>query len=372
MNFTIDRLVLLENLTNVSHAISNKVQMPGLTGVKFEVRKEHLTLITNNNEISIKAVINDKYNCISEGDFILSGKIIFEIVKKLVHKDVNFMSFDDNTVKVLSGKSDFTLTCIDLDAFIDVQFAKTDLFFTLNSLNMKQLIRKTIFAISTSDSRPILTGVCIKTNGNILEFLSTDSFRMARKQIFFKNDFPNINVIVPGKNLEALSRIIEDSEEENVTIYCASSYILFKYGNISFRSRLINGVFPDIGKLIPRESLSQIKFNKDELISTIDRVSLFVNNDASNIVKFTMNGDGYVEFSTESSQLGTAKEEVTPLSIKNNGNYQISFSSKYFMDAIKAFDDSNIYINFTGDVKPFTITSDNDVNLIQLILPLRG
>ena len=371
MNFTIDRLVLLDNLNNVSHAISTKVQMPGLTGIKFEVRKEALTLITNNNEISIKAVIKNNYNCISEGDFILSGKILVDVVKKLVYKDVDFMSFDDKTIKILSGKSDFTLTCIDLDSFIEVPFAKTDVSFNIDALNLKALIRKTIFAISNSDSRPILSGVCMKTSSNVLEFLATDSFRLARKQIIFNYQFPNINVIIPGKNFEALNKIIGESEE-NVEVYCSSSYVLFKYSNISFQSRLIKGTFPNVNSLIPTDSLSKIKFNKDELISTIDRVSLFVNYDASNIVKFTMSNEGFVEFSTESAQLGNAKEEVVPLSINNNGNYQISFSSKYFLDALKAFDDSQVYINFTGDVKPFTITSDKDVNLIQLILPLRS
>ena len=371
MNFTIDRLVLLDNLNNVSHAISNKVQMPGLTGIKFEVRKESVTLTTNNNEISIKAVIKDKFNCISEGNFIVSGRILIEIVKKLVHKDVDFMSFDDKTIKVLSGKSDFTLTCIDLDSFVDVQFAKTDLFINLDSLNLKQLIRKTIFAISNSETRPILTGICLKTSKNILEVVATDGYRLARKTISFNHDFPAINVVVPGKSFEAFSKIIDDSEQ-NIEIYCSSTYILFQYSNISFQSRLIDGVYPNVSSLIPANYLSKIKFNKEELIATIDRVALFVSNDASNIVKFSMNTEGFVEFSTESPQLGAAKEEVTPLSINNNGNYQISFSSRYFLDALKAFDDSQIYLNFTGDVKPFTITSDKDVNLVQLILPLRS
>ena len=362
MNFTIDRLVLLENLNNVSYGISTKMQMPGLTGIKFEVRKEFLILTTNNNEFSIKAVIKDKYNCISEGDFLLSGKIVIEIVKKLIHKDVNFMSFEDNTIKILSGKSDFTITCMDFDTFLDAHFAKTNLYITLDALNLKQ---------STSDSKPIISGLCIRTKGNVLEFVGCDIFRIARKQIVFKNDFPNFSVVIPGKNLEALSKIIGDSEEENVEIYCSSNYVLFKYANISFNTRLIDGTVPDIDRLVTTEYLIKIKFNKDELISVVDRVSLFVSNEM-NTVKFTMNADGFVEFSAETNQLGAAKEEVSPLSIENKGNYQIYFCSRYFLEALRAFDDANVYINLTGEVKPIIITSDRDVNLIQYLLPVKG
>ena len=133
MNFTIDRLSLLENLNNVSYAISTKIQMPGLTGIKFSVRKEKITLTTNNNEISIQATINNKFNCIDEGDFIVSGKILLELVKKLSSKDVDFMSYDDRTIKLYAGKSEYKLTLIELDSFVEVPFAKSDLKNSTNS-----------------------------------------------------------------------------------------------------------------------------------------------------------------------------------------------------------------------------------------------
>lgn len=371
MNFTIDRLSLLENLNNVSYAISSKIQMPGLTGIKFSVRKEFITLTTNNNEISIQATINEKFNCIEEGDFIVSGKILFELIKKLSSKDVDFMSYDDRTIKLFAGKSEYKLTLIELDSFVDVPFARSDLKINLDSLNLKQLIRKTTFAISNNDSRPILAGISFSTSGNKLEVVATDSYRLARKIINFGFDFPSLRVIVPGKSFDALNKIIDESEE-NVEIYCTSTYILFKFKNILFQSRLIDGVFPKLDSLIPTSYLSKILFKKEELIEIIDRLTIFANTGASNIIKFSLNNNGSVEFETEENQLGAAKEQVQPISIENDGNYQISFSAKYLLDALHAFDDEQVSINFTGEVKPFTITSEKDVNLVQLILPLRA
>lgn len=371
MNFTINRLSLLENLNYVSYAVSTKVQMPGLTGIKFSIRKDKITLTTNNNEISIQAAITERFNCIDEGDFIVSGKILFELIKKLNSKDVDFMSYDSRTIKLFADKSEYKLTSIDLDSFVEVPFVFSDLKINLDSLNLKQIIKKTTFAISNNESRPILAGISFTTSDNKLEVVATDSYRLARKTINFGFKFPTLRVIVPGKSFDALNKIIEDTEE-NVEIYCTSTYILFKFKNILFQSRLIDGVFPKLDSLIPNKYLSRITFNKEELISIIDRLSIFANTGANNIIKFSLKNNGMAEFETEENQLGAAKEEIQPISIENDGNYQISISSKYLLDALHAFDDENVHLNFTGEVKPFTITSDKDINLVQLILPLRA
>lgn len=371
MNFTINKDLLLQNLNDVSRAISTKIQMPGLTGILFKVTKSLIVLTTSNNEISIQATIDKDFNVIEEGSFVVQGRLLIEIIKRLTSKEVDFIDFEENTIKILAGKSNFTINCLQLDSFPNINFDKAQLNFSIDAINMRQLIRKTVFAISNSESRVVLTGISINISNNDLEVIATDSYRLARKKIIFDKQFEDIKIIVPGKSMDELSRIIDDSEE-NITIYCSSTQILFEYRNLLFQSRLINGVFPKIDSLIPQQYLNQIKFNKEELISTIDRVAIFVNNEASSIIKLTITSDNVVEFDSNSTDIGAAKEELVPLSFKTSGPFQISFSSKYFLEAIKSFDDDEIYLNFVGEIKPFTITSEKDKNLIQLILPVRS
>ena len=373
MNFTINRDLLLQNLNNVSKAISTKVQMPGLAGIKFNVFDDHLLLTASNNEISIQTkIIDDKYLKIQEpGEFVVQGKYLLEIIRKINSEDVDFITFEETAVKILADKSNFTLNCLELDSFPSISFADSALNLTLDAINVKQLIRKTAFATSLSESKPILTGVSLSTKDKKLEVIATDSYRLAKKYIINESEYPNINIIIPGRSLEELFKILEDLEEP-VEIHCTSTKALFKYRNLLFQTRLIDGVYPNIEQLIPHNFITNITFNKEELISSIERVAIFVTSEMTNIIKMNLNEKGIVELSSTTNQIGVAKDEITPKNCTDAFPFEIAFSSKYFLDAIRAIDSKEITIHFTGEIKPFTITGEKDYNLVQLILPVKA
>ena len=370
MNFTINKECLLFNLNNVSKALSNKIQMPGLTGILFNVKKEAIILTASNNEISIQATINEKFSVTEEGSALISGKILLEIIKKLTSENVDFVSFEENTVKILSGKSVFTLNCLPIESFVQISFDNSNIVFTLDAMNLKQIIRKTAFAISNNESRVVLTGVSIRTDDKNIEVTATDSYRLARKRLTFDYSFPEINIVIPGKSFDELNKIVEEGKEV-LEIHCSSTKALFKYRNILFQTRLIEGVFPKIDSLIPTRYANSITFDKETLMAAIDRISLFVANDISNIIKLNVNNDGTVEFLADSNELGAAKEEISPISMTSANPIQIAFSYKYFLEALRSFDDEKVSINITNELKPFTLTSEKDINLVQLILPVR-
>ena len=372
MNFTINRDLLLQNLTDVSRALSAKVQMPGLAGIKFKVTCDAVYLTASNNEISIQAKISDnnQIKVLEEGEFVVQGKYLLEIIRKANSKDVDFITYEENAIKILADKSNFTLNCLQNDSFPSISFSDSALNFNIDALNLKQLIRKTTFAISLSESRPILTGVSIVSNSNGIEVVATDSYRLAKKSITHVN-YPDINVVIPGRNLDELFKILEDSSE-NVEVHCTSTKALFKYKNLLFQTRLINGVYPNVDVLIPNKFITNITFDKEQLISAIERVAIFVTSELSNIIKLTLTPEGNVELSSITNQIGDAKDEITPLDCTDTFPLEIAFSAKYFLEALKAFDSQKITIHFTGEIKPFIISSDKDVNLIQLILPVRA
>ena len=198
-----------------------------------------------------------------------------------------------------------------------------------------------------------------------------ESIEHAKKFITENIETPNISVIIPSKSLDELNKIIEEIEE-NVDIFFGKTKVLFKYMNISFLTRLIEGTFPNTNSLIPTEYLTSVTFNKNELVSAIERASLFNTGDASNVIKLTIKSENLVEINSSNSEIGRTSEEIIPISISKFMTFQIAFSSKWFLDAVRAFDSNKLTIRFTGEIKPFIITGEYDINHLQLILPTRA
>ncbi|MGD9605165.1 MAG: DNA polymerase III subunit beta [Bacilli bacterium] len=372
MKFVINRDLLLLNLTYVSRALSTKTPMPVLTGIKIEAVENGVYLTASNNEISIQTIIKDKKQVRIEEDgvVVVPGKYFIEIIRKIESKEVDFSTFEENIVKILADRSNFTLNALEKDNYPMISFADSETVVRMDVGNLKSIIRKTTFATSLSETRVILTGVSFVADGRKLEVIATDSFRLAKKYLINDVEFPKINAVIPSKSLDELSRIIDENETP-IEIHFSSSKALFKYKNILFQTRLIDGSFPNTSNLIPTDFLTSIKFNKNEIIAAIERASLFTSLDSFCIIKFTLNSDKTIEIASTTNEIGAVKEEVIPLACSNVLNFQIAFSSKYILDAIKSMDSTEVTIHFTGEIKPFIITGDYDVNLTQLILPVR-
>ncbi len=273
-------------------------------------------------------------------------------------------------VKILADRSNFTLNVLDKEAFPLISFDDSPVHLALDVLNLKQIIKKTTFAASISESRMVLTGVAFSTNESKMEAIATDSFRLAKKYMIFDRQYPKISVVIPSKSLDELNKVIEEIDQM-VHIHFFSTKVLFKYKNILFQTRLIEGVFPNTSSLIPTEFMSSLRFGKQELLSAIERASLFTSSESTNIIKMTLTNEGSVEITSTSNEIGAVLEEITPLQCSKVVPFQIAFSSKFFMDALRAFDSAEVTIHFTGEIKPFIITGEYDVNHIQLILPVR-
>lgn len=372
MNFTINRDLLLTNLNSVSKALSTKVQMPVLTGIKFDVLKDHILITASNNEISIQASIKDskQLKVEEEGSFLAPGKYLIDLVRKTESKDIDFIGYEDNSIKILADKSNFTLKGLDIENYPMISFDNSPTFITIDAINLKQIIRKTTFATSLSESRVILTGVSFQTSQNNMQVVATDSYRLAKKVMVFDHEYPEVKVVIPSKSLEELNKIIEENEEI-VEIHFTKTKALFKYKALLYQTRLLEGTFPNTDSLIPTQFLTSVKFNKNELISAIERVSIFSNLETSSIIKFTLNNDKTAEISSK-TEIGDAKEELTPTECANGVAFQIAFSAKYFIEALRSFNSTEVEIHFTGEIKPFIITGEYDHNLIQLILPVRA
>jgi DNA polymerase III subunit beta len=372
MNFTINKEVLLNNLLVSQKALSTKTPAPYLQGIKLEVYQNELIMITSNSDISIKLSLKDEsLHVESVGEVLIPGKYFVELIRKLDGTVISLSVVEDNVLKIVAGKSDITLNMLNVEDYPNIDFVMNDKPIKIESKVMKSIIKQTTFATSAIENRPILTGVNIRVEGERLVAIATDSFRLSQKVIDVPTNLDNMNVVIPGKSLDELIKILELNLEE-VLIHLNHKSILFEYGNILFQSRLLDGNFPETSRLIPVEFPIVIKFNKNDLFVAIDRAALLSSRETSaSIVKLYLRNDNGVEITSNSPEIGKVVEEVQPIEKPIGVPIRIAFSSKYFLDALKTFNSDQVYVKFTGEIRPFVIEGEMDPGLIQLILPVR-
>lgn len=371
MNIEIKQNILLEHLNYVIRGISTKNIIPILNCIKFELTNEGLYMTSTDNESAIKTFIpvENIESIISLGEIVISGKYIYEIVKKLPNETIKIEEFIDNKINISTSNSSFDLNCNNVDEFpiLDLSDSKTPIHLTRKQF--KTIVKQTAFAASTQENRPEFTGINFKIDGNILECTSTDSYRLAKKTIEIKENITDsINIIVPTKNLTELERMLDDSDKE-LEIHIFNNKIIFKFSNIIMMSRLINGTYPDTNKLIPNEFKLILSMNLMDFYHAIDRASLLTSEFDKNTIKLDYQ-EGIVNISSNIPEIGHVEEKIS-VECNNDERIKLAFSSRYMLDALKSLDSSKINVKFNGEEKPIIITDDENNDVIQLILPVK-
>ncbi len=371
MKFSVKKEVLLQSLNSVSKAISSKNLIPVLGGIKFNLTNNGLFLSASDNNISIETFIDkenlDKIEKI--GSTVIQGKYILEIIRKLEGRIINFELLDGIKVLISCGNSEFNLNCMEASEFPNLDLEEKKEPIILKKEEFKNLIYKTSFAVSQQETRPILTGINFKIKENKLECISTDSYRLAKKSINIDNNIKeNINIVIPGKNLIELTKILEENEKE-IQMHIFNNKVLFKFDNTLFQTRVLSGTFPDVDRLIPNSFELSVKTNATELYNVIDRASLLTSEKDKNIIKFECN-DNEVIISSNSPEIGKVEEKIEVEKDKNK-NIKIAFSSKFMMDAIKTVESKGVVIKFNSEIQPIIILDEDDDSLLQLILPIK-
>lgn len=372
MKIKIKKELLLENLNKVSKAISTKNLIPILSGIKFDLTKEGLTLTASDNDITIQTFIpadNKDMEIEKEGSIIIQGKYVLDIVRKLPDEFINIEVIDELKILIYAENSEFNLNGINQKEYPNVALENSKNFVKINTKLFKTIINQTAFATSTDESRPILTGINIKITGDILECSATDSYRLAKKQDKL-NEIAGetYNIIVPGKNIVEFMKILNEGNEE-LEIHIFSNKVLFKQNNLLFQSRLVSGNYPNVNNLIPSDSFLKITANLSNLYDVIDRASILTSDKEKNIVTLETNKNLLIVRSS-SAEIGRVEEKMN-ITKDNEEEIKISFSAKYMMDALRSFEGDTVELAFEGEVKPIIIKDVEDPNLTQLVLPIR-
>ena len=370
MKLTIEKNILLENLNNVIKAISPKNIIPILNGIMFSLTDEGLYLLASDSDLTIKTFISkDKIKRIDKtGTIIIQSKYIIDIVRKMPSDEINIEVVDGLKIRIYTETSQYNLNCLNSEDYpqIILEDAKTPI--EIDASLIKNMIKQTIFAVSMQESRPLLTGLNIKINGNILECVATDSYRLAKKTIVLDQVYPeNIDIVIPGKNITELDKIIND--DEKIELHLFSNKALFKYKNLIFQTNLLSGTYPNVNNLIPNDFEIIINTNLNEYYSSIDRAALLAQNKEKNIVRMETKGS-ILKVSSFASEIGKVEDQVN-ISKNTEKELAISFSAKYMMEALRTFNEEELLILLNNDSSPIILKSVTDETLIQLILPIK-
>ncbi len=377
MNFTIDREVLLENLNVISRGLPSKSPMPILTGIKLDVTNTDLYMTSSNTDISVETFVSDaSLKVIKPGKTVVPGRFFIDIVRKINSKQINLCLIDDKILEIKADRGEYKLHIMDPLDYPNIDFVSLENPLSLPAEQVKNLIKQTSFATATSEKKPILTGVHLTLDGTKLTATATDSFRLSQSILEIENYRP-FSITIPNKSLDELAKAI-DNFNEAITLYFSSNKLLVKFKNVLFQTRLLDGNYPDTSRLIPTSFPIILKFNKDELLEAIERVSLLSprekmsSNELSySIIKLSVSKEQNIIISTTNASIGDALEELIPIDTQMNKPITIGFSSRYLIEAIRSFESTEIALNCSEGIRPFVVTGEKDPNLTQLILPVR-
>ena len=376
MNISIDREALTRSVQDVMKAVSTRTTIPILTGIKLTATALGVTLTGSDSDISIESFIPlEKEGRLlvdvkRPGSIVLQARFFAEIVKKLPQQTVEIETEDNFLTVIRSGHSEFRLNGLNADEYPRLPQIEEENVFQIPADLLKTIIRQTVFAVSTSETRPILTGVNWKVENNERVCTAPDSHRLAMRKVKIEAGHAvSYNVVIPGKSLNELSKILDDGSAP-VDIVITANQVLFKAEHLLFFSRLLDGNYPETARLIPTESKTTMTVNAKEFLQAIDRASLLAREGRNNVVKLTTLPGGLLEISSVSPEIGKVTEQLQAESLEGE-ELNISFSAKYMMDALRALDGTDIQISFTGAMRPFVLRPLYTDSMLQLILPVR-
>ena len=374
MKFTVNRNLFLDNLNNVMHAISSRATIPILSGIKLNLTETELLLTGSDTDISIeiKIPVSEDLTVDSTGSIVLPARFFSEIIRRLPGKEFSLEVKESFQTQIISENSEFTINGLDANNYPRLPEIPDESSFVISGKTFREIINETQFAVATQESRLVLTGVHFTFSPDKIHAVATDSHRLSSRALTLENGpQTKTDLIIPGKSLLELARIIGETDPE-IKVCPGENQVLFEIGNILFYSRLLEGSYPDTERLIPTDSTTTVEFDLMELSSALDRASLLTHAGRNNVVDLTLDTKKQsAKLSGESAEIGNVEEDVSFKKLEGE-NLKISFNPDYLRDALKASVTDSVIMDFTQPLRPFTVNPDKaDINFVQLITPVR-
>lgn len=354
---------LLNGVNTVSKAVPSKTTMSILECILIDTTKGGITLTANDMELGIETVIEGEIA--DKGIIALDAKIFLEMVRKLPDNDVTIETGSNYKTTITCEKAKFNIVGKSGEDFSGLPLIERSESICLSQFGLKEAIRQTGFSIADNGTNKILTGELFEIKENILKIVSSDGLRISLRRINLRNSYPSRKVIVPGKTLSEISKILPGDVDRDVNIFFTDKHILFEFDQTTVVSRLIEGEYLKIDNILSADYETKVKINKREFQGCIDRSTLLVKEgDKKPLILNILNDVMELKMN---SVVGTLNEEIDIS--KTGKDLMIGFDPKFLMDALKVIDDEEVDIRLLNSKSPCFIKDDEET-YTYLILPV--
>ena len=368
MQIICDKDKIIKAINSVVKGVASKTTMPILEGILIQTNDNEIKLTTYDLEIGIEYIMDCEVK--EQGSTVVNAVMFSEIIRKLPDTQIYISLNDKNLLQIECEGSLYKLATMNPAEFPELPKIEVENSIELEQNNLKNMIRKTIFAVSTEDTRPIFTGCLFQIENNQLSLVAIDGFRLALRTIFLNKQTNNFSAVIPGKTLNEMNKILSDSFDF-VRIGVSKNQALFEMDNCKVVTRILEGEFLNYKNVIPTNWESRIKVNKNNLQNSFERISLISSSSIEKEKKYPVKVEidiGKVTISC-TNQTGDAKVE---LFVSTEGkNLEAGFNPKYFLDSLKAIEDEEVFVEFGTSISPCLIKPTDSSEYVYMILPIR-
>lgn len=354
---------IVKSTNIVMKAVSNKTTMPILESILIEAENGTIKMTGNDMEMGIETIV--KGDIERYGKVLVEAKMFFEFIRKMPSDEI-VIEKRDNIAIITSGKSEIKLSIKDADEFPALPVIDKKDCISVSQFTLREMIRQTINSISTNESSKLMTGELFEIKDNVFKITSLDGYRISIRKVYLKDSYDDVKVVIPGKTLNEITKIISGGIEEEVNMYFTDKHVLFEFDDTIVLSRLIEGEYYRIDQMLSGDYETKIIINKSTLSGCLDRASLLItDSDKKPIVINIKDNNLNIEVN---STYGSLDENID---IEKEGpDIMIAFNPKFMLDALKVIDDEEISIYFINSKAPFFIR-DDEGSYIYLIVPVK-
>ena len=363
MKFVCKKSELLKGVNIVSKAVPSKTTMSILECILIDASTNQIKLTANDMELGIETVIEG--DILEKGIVAIDAKIFSEIVRKLPDNDVTVETDENFKTKIICEKAKFDISGKSGEDFSYLPYIEKTDFISVSQFNLKEIIKQTISSISDNENNKMMTGELFEVQNNMLKVVSLDGHRVSIRNLELKESYADRKVIVPGKTLMEVSKILSGELEDLVHIFFTRNHIVFEFDETTVVSRLIEGEYFRIEQMLSSDYETKVKVNKKELLNCIDRATLLIKEgDKKPIIIQIENGEMRLKIT---SGIGSMNEEIV---IKKEGkDILIGFNPKFLIDALRVIDDEMVTLYLVNPKAPCFIRDEKE-SYIYLILPV--
>lgn len=363
MKFVCSKTNLLNGLQIVSKAVPNKTTMSILQCILVDASNGVITLTANDMDMGIET--NIEGDILEEGIIALDARIFLEIIRKLPDSYVNIESDSSYNTTIVCEKAKFSIIGKSGEDFSYLPAVEKEDSIVISQFALKELVRQTIFSISDNDNNKLMTGELFEINGDELQIVSSDGHRISIRRMRLRETYAPKKVIVPGKTLNEISKILPGDAESDITIYFTSKHIVFEFDDTTVVSRLIEGEYFRISHMLSGDYETKVKINKKEMLNCIDRATLLSREGDKKPIVISIS-DESMELKIN-SVLGSMNEDIDI--VKQGKDLTIGFNPKFLIDALRVIDDEEVDLYMVNPKAPCFIKNEEE-SYIYLILPV--